>query len=183
MGDTNLGKTIIKWLGIFVVVAAGVFVGMTLSVRYTGAGGRRSVVLPADLRNSTNFVIGQPVPLIEAYHLDGEPFDLQSVLAGRKTVLGFVSQSCGPCKQFLKFLEGSELLASEDYQVLLLSVKPEDDLADYVLPAFRISEELQRELAIDIVPTMVGISEDGVIQLVACGYTDDMNEAFIKEHL
>ncbi|MDH3890140.1 MAG: redoxin family protein [candidate division Zixibacteria bacterium] len=183
MGETKAGKSILKWVGIFVIMTAGVFTGMTLSIKYTGAGSRGAEVLPASLRNSTNLEIGQTMPSITAYHQDGEPMDLQSVLVGRKTVLGFVSQTCGPCKQFIKFLEGSELLASEGYQILLLSVKPEDDLANYVLPVFRVSEELQKELAIDMVPTMIGIGEDATIQFVSCGFSGIITDEYVEEYL
>lgn len=167
-----------------VIIAIGVFCGIYAATA-TGIADRvgwRSIT-PGTMDNQSRLRLNELWPLITVTDLADRPVTFDTVLSGRKTVIGFVSQGCEACRIFAEQFGKVHQESGGAFQLVLLSPNAEFFAATYGCRAYRITDDLLSQYAIGIFPTIVGIGDDGVIKFVSSGYPPKLNAAFVKKYL
>lgn len=173
-----------KVVVVFVVVVGGTITGFYASSKLGLAGRARSESLsPGDLINKTDINIGDGFPNMLVTGEDNVIRPLDSLLKGRASLVGFVSDGCEPCEIFTTSLEDSGHLDGDRYQVILLSVAPGYPISDSRVQVFTAPADGLESIGVYTFPTIVGVSRDGRIRFVSSGYTPALLGEFLERHL
>jgi peroxiredoxin len=125
--------------------------------------------------------VGKPAYNFTIVDIDGDPFVL-SDMNGSIVLLDFMTLSCGPCEDQLSGLKN----IFRDYpelRILTVSVDNQDSISDLIVyrdkhglrwPVARDdAEDLEKEYAVDAVPTLYLIDRDQTIAWAKVGLTDE----------
>lgn len=178
------GRFVIRAAILFIVIAGGVFVGIYIATA-TGISGRVNLqpLTPSTLENRTNLELNQLWPLVAAADTAGRPVILDTLLDGRKTVIGFVAEGCEACQMFLDRFAGPGKRGDDDVRLILLSPDPDIFIGRYGVQAFQVSPQAMDEWGIHSLPTIVGVNERGTIAFVSSGFPSTLTMDFAKKYL
>lgn len=182
---TNYKSFLIKAAIIWVTIAAGVYLGMFISVR-SGLTGSGNQTIPQDkMHNSTNLEIGDQFPDLQIADNDGNAINIGTLLNGQKAIIAFVAEGCKPCHDLMEYFRTSEIIAENQYRVIILSQEPAAFIPLTDLPVYSITSDMMDALHIQGMPTMIGV--DGtkghnIVKFATGGFGYDFTESILKEY-
>jgi hypothetical protein len=172
-----------------IIIFFAVFLGTRFGLAVRGGDG--SELTPETLSNQSSVKIGDVTPILNISRLKGVPASLSEVIAGRKTLIGFLTPGCGPCKDLLADWSSESVLASADWQTVIVAVGTPDEVADEFpetikarFPIYFCDEGLLNQVCkINIFPTLMGIDQKGFVRFVASGYSRRISRSFFDKYL
>jgi hypothetical protein len=180
----NYRHLFIKAAVFFVVISAGIATGIVIATKLGVADlFTNTTITPEQLDNDSKLRLGDPFPILEAVGADGEVQDLIPLLQGRKCIVAIVSAGCQPCHRFVKFLKTTGLGATADFQVVLLAPDPVPFHEETDLTVLQVIGKILVEHEIHAFPTIIGVSDDGRIALVASGFSRRITEEFLRDNI
>ncbi|MCK5126275.1 MAG: hypothetical protein KAR42_08455 [candidate division Zixibacteria bacterium] len=179
-----LFKVILYIIGIAVIMIAGVKTGVTIASNTSILDSLRpNTISPSDLLNKTSFSIGESLPVISASNSIGKTVNIDSLLNGYSTIIGFVSEGCDPCKVFVEAMLRESILKDDNCQLILLSSDPGYFTENYSIPSYYISNEFLESNLINGFPTIVGVNNNGIMVFISSGYIPLINSRFLSNHM
>ena len=180
----SIGKRVFDLAVLFIVVVAGVFAGLFVANK-TGLAGMfgRSPADPSHVQNETDFKVGEQFPPMIVTDKEGRHESLATVLNGQAAVIGFVSNGCEACLNFVDAMADDPQIESAEFQILLLSDAPEFFQQKYAFAAFEVNSEILDQHKVHGFPTIVLVDRSGVIKLVFPGFMNSMNTEFFRKYL
>ena len=172
---------VVKAAIVFVVIVLGIVVGVAISVK-TGLTERlKGGSTAAELPNRTALNTGDSLPSFEVFDQNGQAVPIEQLASGQRMLIAFVSNGCGPCHTLVEHLQGLNGQDGFDYGVLLLSLSPEFFIENHNLPTFRIEQSVMDEYDIHVMPTIITVDENGLLQSIASGYMKRVLEKIIED--
>ena len=176
---SSMGSTLLKGLGLFIVIVAGIYAGFWISVKSGlteslsgGPGNARAV-------NQTNVKTGDVFPSVAAAGIGGTEIPLGPVLESQKTILAFLSGTCEPCLMFAEAVPEWEVVESGEYQVVILTDSPDVFAGEPSFKVYQSSFPMLDSLNVRAFPTIFVIDESGEVQFVSSGYSKQAGESGI----
>lgn len=145
-----------------------------------------------DTAGTQSALVGKAAPKIEGETLDGETFQLKSLL-GQVVVLDFWASWCGPCMQSMPIVDAAVAEAGEG-QATLIAVNLEEpaDRAQAALERLKLKTKVVLDIdgaaakryEANAIPQTVIIDREGIIRYVFVGggpkFADQLKAALIK---
>lgn len=131
------------------------------------------------------------LPEFSAEDLDGETWDIDSLLGDKLTIISFWSTSCGPCKEELALMDSLySVYADSGLQVIAVNVDSRRTLAR-VSPMVQVlgwsftvlldpEAEIMGRFRVGPIPHSFYVSPDGEIFKAVIGYTKKDAEEVIE---
>ncbi len=183
-GQTGYRDFIIKAVILMIVIAAGIFAGIFVSVK-SGLTGQRAKDMTEvkSLPNATALEIGIHFPYLEVTDSTGLKVSLAELFKEKKTILAFVSSASEPCREFVQMIENLECFRKGRCRVILLYNGEKYFSSKERIVRFGLEQSLLREMRINTFPTIVGVDQEGVIKFVSAGFLRQLNDDFIDKYL
>ena len=166
-----------KAVVMFVIIAGGVLVGLTLGIRL----GFGSQPKPFDPEEQLSKVLrkNHPFPSLIVSGSGATTVDVASLVAHGESVVAFLSPGCGPCQNLVTALSTSPAIKSGTLRLLIVTSKPEEFPA--IDQATFLTAELSvfRTVDIRVFPTLVLI-HDGLIAYSQAAYDPSEPPPFLK---
>ena len=116
---------------------------------------------------------------------------LSEVITGHKTLVGFLTPGCGPCKNLLADWTSEQVSDGVGWQTVIVAIGTRDEVADELpetvksrFPIYYCQEDLlNRVCNVNVFPTLMGIDQKGYIRFVASGYSRRISRSFFDKYL
>ncbi len=170
-------KSFVSIVVIIIGVTAGLFIATNFGiVKWVHA----KTLSPEDIKNNTTLHLGESFPKCEVFDEQNNSVDIESLIQGKKTFIGVVSNGCEACMDLMNAL-GNNRMVPDGFQLILLSSEPKYFYENYDYQVYRIPYEFLIKYSIDSYPTIFTTNEDGTLKIICSGYTDLLNKKFIEQ--
>ena len=126
--------------------------------------------------------LSHPFPSVLLKDLTDKVVPTEQILAGKNTVVLFISPTCAPCSDEIKRWKPLVPTLPPPFQVIGISADPVAELALYAkeqqinFPTYSDpSEALIEYFKISTYPTIVGVTPDRVVKFIRPGYSGSLN--------
>ena len=126
--------------------------------------------------------LSQPFPSVLLKDLTDKVVPTEQILAGKNTVVLFISPTCSPCSDEIKRWKSVVPTLLPPFQVIGISADPVAELALYVkeqqinFPTYSDpSEALIEYFKISTYPTIVGVTPEKIVKFIRPGYSGSLN--------
>ena len=128
--------------------------------------------------------LSQPFPSLLLKDLNDRVVPSDQILAGKKSVVIFLSTTCQPCTDEIERWKPLHPNLEPAYQVIGISAEPIAELALYSqerqinFPVYSDASELLVDyFSISTYPTIVGVTPDRIVKFIRPGYAADLKPA------
>ena len=179
---------------VFVGVASGMYVGEALtghpeSVIGKASAGTRSKAVSALDEQVVSFDVGDVFPPEEFIAFDGTMGNFAELLAGRNTLLLFVTLDCDPCHRLLRFMkEDMAGRVRDDVQLVVCVMGTKADMpVEYaslfagVETVFYKGSYWANTYDLKIWPVVFGTDQYGIVQHIQFGFRGYMDFELVQE--
>ena len=126
--------------------------------------------------------LSHPFPSVLLKDLTDKVVPTEQILAGKNTVVLFISPTCSPCSDEIKRWKSVVPTLLPPFQVIGISADPVAELALYVkeqqinFPTYSDpSEALIEYFKISTYPTIVGVTPEKIVKFIRPGYLGSLN--------
>ncbi len=185
MKSQQLNKAFfLKSLFSFIIIVFGVTAGLFLGNFFGFTSKVNSMSFePEKITQDTNLELHQKFPEVQVDDLLDFQSSLTPLLAGKKTLLCFVSNGCDACIQFVNAISDKSILPDNSYQIILLSPDVEFFKKNYSFSAYQVNWDFLESQHINKFPTIMGIDESRAIKFIHTGYIPQLDIDYLKTYL